>query len=290
MSLVKFYKSSRVFKDTMNYKYIELRNEDDVMFLIFNRPEKKNALSPEMHVEINDAVSRLMDDRSFRVLVLTGNGDSFCAGQDLQKFFKENYDKPFEYEKFGKVSSEWGEKLRLFPKPTIAMVNGWCVGAGLRIMALCDLAVASQRATFVLSEINFGLIPAGGVSKATTELIPFRDAMYMALTGEKIGAEEANRMRLVNTVVPHDKLREETMRLADKLKQKDPVALMMTKLILKKTKNLEYPSAVEYELLASHRHSYLQKDEWVRKSITYFLEGKFKPGMETYKKEQEKER
>jgi trans-feruloyl-CoA hydratase/vanillin synthase len=271
----------------MEYKYVELNNEDEVLFLTFNRPEKKNALSPEMHVEINDAISRLADDRSFRVLVLTGKGDSFCAGQDLQKFFKENYDKPFEYEKFGKLNAEWGEKLRLFPKPTIAMVNGWCIGAGLRIMALCDLAVASQQATFVLSEINFGLIPAGGASKATTELVPFRDAMYMAMTGNKINAEEACRMRLVNTVVSHDKLKDETVNLANKLKEKDPVALMMTKIILKKTRTLEYPSAVEYELLASHRHSYLQKDEWVKKAIPSFLEGKFKPGKGTYKKEQE---
>ncbi len=126
------------------------------------------------------------------------------------------------------------------------MVNGWCIGAGLRIMCLCDLAIASERATFVLSEINFGLIPAGGASKATLDTISSRDAMYMALTGDRVSAAEADRMRLVNKAVPHEKLLEETMMLAQKLKEKDAVALMMTKTIIKKVRQFDYPTAVEY--------------------------------------------
>jgi feruloyl-CoA hydratase/lyase len=276
--------------NSASYQNIRVDDREGVRFLIFNRPAKKNALSPEMHLEIFDALRLLAEDPSCRVLVLTGEGDSFCAGQDLGKFFKEKYDNPEEYEKFGRLNFEWGERLRLFPKPTIAMVNGWCIGAGMRIMCLCDLAVASDRSRYVLSEINFGLIPAGGTSKATLDSIAFRDAMYMALTGDLVSAEEADRMRLVNKVVPHEKLLEETMTLAGKLKEKDAIALMMTKSIIRKVRQFDYPTAVEYELMASHRHSFLQKRDWVDKGIPDFLEGRYKPGLESYKKKEPKEK
>ena len=270
------------------YQNIRLEDRAGTRILVLNRPAKKNAISPEMHVEINDAITKLAADDSCRVLILTGEGDSFCAGQDLGKFFKEKYDDPAEYEKFGRLNFEWGEKLRLFPKPTIAMVNGWCIGAGVRIMCLCDLAIASERAKFVLSEINFDLIPAGGTSKAVLDTIAFRDAMYMALTGDQVSAEVADRMRLVNRVVPHERMIEETLALAEKLKEKDPIALMMTKAMIRKVRQFDYPTAVEFELLSSHRHSFLQKDEWVKKGIPDFLEKKYKPGRESHKREESK--
>jgi feruloyl-CoA hydratase/lyase len=263
-----------------DYKLIRVERREDAAFLVLNRPEKKNAISPEMHLEIKDALERLASDDSFRVLVLTGTGDSFCAGQDLKKFFQENFDNPKEYERIGRINAEWGEALRIFPKPTIAMVNGWCIGAGVRIMCLCDLAVASERAVFMLSEINFGLIPAGGVARVMTETVSAKDAMYMALTGDRVTAEEASEMRLVNMAVPHDSLVPETLKLCKKLSEKDPTALMLTKIMLKRVRSMEYREAVEYELLLSHRLSYLQKNKWVEKGIGELLEGKNKPTQE----------
>lgn len=263
------------------YQLIKLDRRGDAMFLVLNRPEKKNAMSPEMHLEIKDALGRLSGDDSFRVLVVTGAGDSFCAGQDLKKFFQENFDRPKEYERIGRLSSEWGEMLRVFPKPTIAMVNGWCVGAGLRVMCLCDLAVASDRAVFILSEVNFGLIPAGGVARVITETVSAKDAMYMALTGDRVSAEDAARMRLVNKTVPHESLLDETMALCKRLSEKDPTALMLTKQMLKRVRNMGYAEAVEYELLMSHRLSYLQGNKWVEKGIGELLGGKGKPTPET---------
>lgn len=265
---------------TPDYKLIRVERKEDAAFLILNRPEKKNAMSPEMHTEISDALARLANDESFKVLVVTGTGDSFCAGQDLKKYFKENFDKPKEYEKIGRINAEWGEALRVFPKPTIAMVNGWCIGAGLRVMCLCDLAIASEKAVFILSEINFGLIPAGGVSRVITAAVSERDAMYMSLTGDRVTAAEAEKMRLVNKTVPHDNLLEETMALCRKLAEKDPTALMMTKIMLKRVRNMDYREAVEYELLMSHRHSYLQRNKWVEQGIGELLQGKNKPTRE----------
>lgn len=265
---------------TPDYKLIKVERKENAAFLIFNRPEKKNAISPEMHLEIKDALERLAADESFRVLVLTGSGDSFCAGQDLKKFFQDNFEKPKEYERIGRINAEWGEALRMFPKPTIAMVNGWCIGAGVRIMCLCDLAIASEKAVFILSEINFGLIPAGGVARVITETVSAKDAMYMALTGDRVTADEASEMRLINMAVSHDRLLEETMSLSRKLSEKDPTALMLTKTMLKRVRNMDYREAVEYELLTSHRLSYLQKNKWVEKGIGELLEGKGKPTSE----------
>jgi len=97
--------------------------------------------------------------------------------------------------------------------------------------------------------------------------------MYMSLTGDRVSAPEAERMRLVNRSVPHDSLLEETMALCRKLGEKDPTALMLTKLMLKRVRNMDYAEAVEYELLMSHRLSYLQKNKWVEKGIGELLGG-----------------
>lgn len=268
----------------MQYRNIRIDTRDGIKFVVFNRPEKKNSLSPETHEEMHDALTNLADDDEFRVLVLTGEGDSFCAGQDLERFFKANYDNPKQFERLRKVNFEWGEMLRLFPKPTIAMVNGWCIGAGFRVMGLCDLAVASDRAKFCLSEVNFARFPAGGATKVPADLLAPRDALYLILTGETIDAKKAEDMRLVNETVPHGKLLEATMALAGKLKEKDPATMMMAKHVFKRDLYMDYASAVEYENHASYLHSYLQKDVWVKEAIPSFLKGKYRPGVSTYKK------
>lgn len=268
----------------MDLKTIRVDRSDGVVTVTLNRPEKKNAMNPQLHREMSQALRELRDDRSVRVMVLTGAGDSFCAGQDLKEFFAETHGKPEVAHTITRIAMEWGELLRHMDVPTIARVNGWCFGAGLRIMGLCDLALASDRAVFGLSEINFGIFPAGGAMKVPTELLSHRDALYMALTGDRYSAADAERIRLVNRAVPHDSLDAEVGALAEKLKAKNPVALMLTKKVFWRDKFMTYEEAVDWELANFAVLNQMTAGEYAKEGIRQFLEGKYKPGMEAYKR------
>lgn len=259
-----------------------VREEEAIVTITLNRPQKKNAMSPQLHFEMVETLNKLAEDKELRVLVLTGAGDAFCGGQDLKEFFADTYDKPDLREKVGKAAMGWGNMLRTFPKATIASVNGWTFGGGLRVMCSCDLAIASEKAVFGLSEINFGIFPGGGSTKLPSEILSHRDFLWMAMTGDPIDAATAERWRLVNKVVPHDKLREETMALARKLTKKNPIALRLTKEVFWAVKNLDYLPAVAFEGAKSHENSRLQEGEWVREGIGKFLKKEYKPGFTSY--------
>jgi trans-feruloyl-CoA hydratase/vanillin synthase len=266
----------------VHYQRLTVVNEGGLATVRLNRPEKKNAMDPQMHREMSAALAELRADDAVRVLILTGTGDSFCAGQDLKAYFSDTFDDPLEARKISDEAMHWAEVLRLFPKPTIAAVNGWCIGGGLRVMGLCDIAIASDRAKFALSEINFGNFPAGGSMKMAMELLSHRDVLYMALTGDSIDAFTAERLRLVYKTVPHDRLAEEVGGIASNLKKKNPVALMIAKEVFWRDKRMTYGEAVEWELAKQAELSYLQKGEWVREGINGFVNGNYKPAFESY--------
>ena len=193
-----------------------------VRVLTLNRPEKLNALSAalveSLSVELAEAATR----QATRVVVIAGAGRSFCAGYDLS-------------EEGGESGAEAGLRrsldrlLELFdhPKPVIAQVQGHCLAGGCDLMMMCDLAVASEDAVFGQPEIRFG---AAVVAQVMPWLIGARRAKELLMTGEdKLPALEAQRIGLVNRVVPRDRLEDETMRLADGLAVVDPYVMQMTK-------------------------------------------------------------
>ena len=150
----------------MEYKTIAIDKADGVTTIRFNRPDKRNAMNPQMHREMYDALTELHTDDETRVLVITGNGEAFCAGQDLKEYFYELKDDRRGREEIRRISHAWRhEKLRFFPKPTIAAINGWCFGGAFTVVASVDIAIASDEATFGLSEINFGNIPDAAVNQ-----------------------------------------------------------------------------------------------------------------------------
>ena len=152
-----------------------------------------------------------------RVLVITGAGDSFCAGMDLKEVFHALKDQPARYDKVIRLATEWrGRTLRYFPKPTIAMINGYCFGGAFSIVEGCDLAIAADEATFGLSEINFKGFPGGAVSKSLANLLRPRDALFYALTGRRFGGKVAAQIGLVNFSVPLAQLKAETMAVAQR--------------------------------------------------------------------------
>ena len=190
--------------------------ENGIAWVTMNRPEKRNAVSPTLATEMLAVMNALETDPRCKALVLTGAGDAFCAGMDLKEFFREtDAMSPPEREQIIRTNAQWQwRQLMHYPKPTIAMVNGWCFGGAFTPLVSCDLAIAAEEATFGLSEINWGIIPAGVVTKAVAQVMSQRDALYYIMTGETFDGRKAAAMKLVNEAVPLRDLRRRTKALA----------------------------------------------------------------------------
>ena len=191
--------------------------EDGIAWVTMNRPEKRNAMSPTLAAEMLQVMNALEIDPRCKVLVLTGAGNAFSAGMDLKEFFRQTDQmSPPEREQIVRTNAQWQwRQLMFYPKPTIAMVNGWCFGGAFTPLVSCDLAIAAEEATFGLSEINWGIIPAGVVTKAVAQVMSQRDALYYIMTGETFDGRKAAAMDLVNEAVPLKDLRKRTKELAD---------------------------------------------------------------------------
>jgi len=208
------------------YETIRLDRRGAVAVLTINRPDKLNALNNQVHREGVLALDELKRDESVRVLVITGAGEkSFIAGADIREF--EGQTPVTQRDQFNEKTLF--NSLDAFPKPVIAMVNGFCLGGGNELAMACDLRIASESARFAQPEINLGIMCGGGGTQRLTHLIGEGRSMEMVLTGDMIDAETAHRFGLVNHIYPADQLEAETMKLAEKIAEKAPIALQLSK-------------------------------------------------------------
>ena len=259
------------------YETLLVNVDDGISTITLNRPEKRNAMNPRLHVEMNRALDELIDNETVRVIILTGSGESFTPGNDLKEFFAEQIESPLNFRRASLKFAEWREKLRNCPKPTIAAVNGWCLGGGLSVLCVCDFAIAAEEAMFGLPEINFGMFPAGGATKGPLELMSHRDVIDLALTGRNMDSAEAERLRLINRRVPRARLMDECLALANELKKKDPLALMIAKEALWRDKELDFRAAIDFEAGKMRELNFLQEGKWVQDGIRRFLDKQYKP-------------
>ncbi len=210
-----------------DYETISVEKRDEgIAVLTINRPDKLNALNSKVHAEGVAALDELRKDDSVRVLVITGAGEkSFIAGADIGEFAgKTSVTQRNVFQERSLFNS-----LDTFPKPVIAMINGFCLGGGCELALACDLRTASEKARFGQPEINLGIIPGGGGTQRLTRLIGETKAMEMILTGDMIDAQTAYNLGLVNDVFPAEELEEKTFALANKIAEKAPIALQMAK-------------------------------------------------------------
>lgn len=208
------------------YQTITVERRGKVAVLTINRSEKLNALNSQVHAEGVAALDELRNDDSVRVLVITGSGEkSFVAGADISEF--EGQTPVTQRNTFQEASLF--NRLDQFPKPVIAMVNGFCLGGGNELALACDLRICSENARFSQPEINLGIMPGGGGTQRLTHLIGEGRSMEMILTGDMIDAATAERFGLVNHVYPIDQLEAETLKLAEKIAEKAPIALQLSK-------------------------------------------------------------
>jgi trans-feruloyl-CoA hydratase/vanillin synthase len=272
------------FKD---YQTVKVEQENGITWVTLNRPEKRNAMNPQMHYEMVDLLRELETDDATKVMVLTGAGDSWCGGQDLKEFFRDLDGKPAEQRRAQDASLEWRwRRLFTFPKPTIAMVNGFCFGGAFTTLIACDFAIAAEDAVFGLSEVNWGIFPGGLVSRVVADAMTLRDAMYYIMTGDPFDGRKAESMRLVTYAVPRAQLREETVKLANKLLTKNPHVLRACKEVFKTCRDFDYWQAEEYISAKLIALRVTDPEKGREKGIKQFVEDKtYRPGFEGYKRE-----
>ena len=259
--------------------------EDGIAWVSFNRPEKRNCMSPRLNRRMMAVLKELEFRDDVGVLVLTGEGTAWSAGMDLKEYFRETEAKGLggireaQSESYG-----WWRRLRWYQKPTIAMVNGWCFGGGYGPLFGCDLAFAAEEAQFGLSEINWGILPGGGATKVARELMPFRKAMYHAIMGENLSGREAVEWGLINEAVPADRLKARVIEVAKVILSKNLFAVKATKDAIRRVSEMTYDNAEDYLVRAQealNMHDMNARKEGIRQ----FIDDKtYKPGLGAYDK------
>jgi enoyl-CoA hydratase len=209
-----------------SYETLLLERRDRVAIITINRPEKRNALNIQTREEGAELIEELRKDDSVNVVVITGAGDkAFIAGADIAEFAGRTA----HMQRDVMVQRSLFNAIDTFPKPVIAMVNGYCLGGGCEVALACDIRIASENASFGQPEINLGIIPGGGGTQRLTRLVGEGKAMEMILSGQIIDAKTAFEIGLVNHVVPADQLLAKTLEIANTIAAKGPIAVRLAK-------------------------------------------------------------
>lgn len=258
-----------------SYSGIKFTREGRVAVLTFNRPEKLNALNaPMLYREIPSALDEVDGDSEVRVLILTGEGRGFSSGADVNVLAALAADpsggtvevkspEPLGY-RYGLIA-----RLRNLAKPTIAAVNGVAAGAGLSFALACDIRIASENARFSSAFIRRALVPDNGASFLLPHLIGTARALELMYTGDMIDAREAERIGLVNHVVPAGDLMKAAMELAGRIANNPPIALALTKRIVYHWLEQHLVSHLEYE---AYNNKLCRETEDFKESVRAFQE------------------
>ena len=215
-----------------------------VAVLTVNRPDKLNALNQQVRDEMLAHLDAIETDDGVGCVVITGAGDkSFIAGADIGEFEGRS---PFD-QRQAMASPRIFDVMASFPKPVIAMINGFCLGGGCELAMSCDMRIASETARFGQPEIKLGLIPGGGGTQRLPRLVGMGNAMRLILSGDMLPAAEAKEIGLVETVVPADELKSTVMELAEKIAAMSPLTLKVAKQALRASEKLSIEDGIAYE-------------------------------------------
>jgi enoyl-CoA hydratase/carnithine racemase len=252
------------------YKDLKFHIEDRIAIITLNRPEYRNAFSTEMLESWADAINRSQKDPEVHVIILTGEGESFCAGGDIKNFMSPNLTpssmKSYLQEKIHPVAHAV-EKL---DKPLIGAINGTAYGAGMDMALMCDIRIASDRAEFCESYIKLGMAPGDGGAFLLPRLVGIAKAMEWLMTGKTIDLEEALRFGLVNRVVPHDQLMSETLRMAKGIADYSPPGIRAIKRAIYQSLSSNLTQHLEY---ISSQMGLLCETDYFKKAVESFRKG-----------------
>lgn len=229
----------------MGYKNIILDEKDGILTITINRPKVLNALNTDTLNELENVVRDIEKDKRIMVVIITGSGEkSFVAGADIAEMKSLNIHEGRNMTRLGQCVFQEIENLS---RPVIAAVNGYALGGGCELAMACDIRIASEKAKFGQPEVGLGIIPGYGGTQRLPRLIGKGRAKYYIFTTDMITAEEAFNMGLIDKVVPHGKLYEETLKIAEKIISKGPIAVRMAKYAVNNGMNMDLASGIAYE-------------------------------------------
>ena len=215
-----------------------------VAILTINRPDKFNALNQEVQSEVLAALEAIGADDGVGAIVITGAGEkAFVAGADIGEFEGRSAFDQREAMRFPRLY----DVMSTFPKPVIAMINGFCLGGGCELAMSCDIRIASTAASFGQPEIKLGLIPGGGGTQRLPRLVGLGNAMRLILTGDMIDAAEARKIGLVDQVVEPEELRNKALEMAEKIASFSPLTIKVAKEALRASERLAIEEGILYE-------------------------------------------
>jgi enoyl-CoA hydratase/carnithine racemase len=257
----------------MEYQAIILEKKNNITTITLNRPDKLNALNPQMMSELVDAFHQVDRDDETMVLVITGAGRGFCSGADVRESLQTRADERQERGiadvTRGGFTQEAPIALVGMRKPVIAAINGVAVGGGLTLTLSCDIRIASEEARFSIPLTRMGITLELGSSYFLSRVVGIGKACELVFTGKMIGAQEAKEIGLVNHVVPADKLLETAYEMAESIAKTAPLATRVSKTGLYQGMNADLPTQLRWETLAL---SYLRSTEDSREAIRAFSE------------------
>ncbi|MGK9203266.1 MULTISPECIES: enoyl-CoA hydratase/isomerase family protein [Sinorhizobium] len=221
---------------------VRFERDGHVAVITLNRPQKLNAVTPEMADAIVSAVGECNESDSIRCVILTGAGErAFCAGSDIREL--DGYETPWQF----RNRPDYCDAVRALLKPTIAAVNGYAFGGGLETAMSCDIRIAAENAQFAAPEIKLGWIGGGGMAAHLTHSIGASNAALMLLTGDPVSAERALAWGLVSEVVPQGDLMARARAIAAVIASRAPIAAETAKANLKAAVSMPLEKAIEYE-------------------------------------------
>ena len=223
-------------------------NRDGILTITLNRPEVRNALSPEMWRDLSEAVRRAGEEENVRVVIVTGAGDkALASGADIRELHDRHYLKQLAGTASGALKT-----LEDLKKPVICAVNGYALGGGCELAMACDIRIATRRSKFGQPELGLGIIPGAGGTQRLARLVGIGRAKELIFTGRIIDAEEACRIGLVNAVTEdsRESLMEAAFAMAEKMREKGPVALAMAKTAINAGTECDMNTGLLLEILA----------------------------------------
>ncbi len=251
--------------ETRANQVVEERVVNGVAWIRLNRPERMNALDTDLRRALLDAVKRAERDPETKVVVVTGEGRAFCAGADVQEFA----DRVGTLAEVRQDYEALLTRLRVMPKPTIAALNGVAAGIGVSVALACDLRYAVPEARLVEAFVNIGLTVDGGASWILPRLIGVGRALELLYTGRPLPADEAERLGVVNRVVPADRLEPEVRELAERLAAGPTRSLAAIKRSVNHALDATFEEAMDFEF---HLQGVQMQGEDFQEGVRAFLE------------------
>lgn len=228
----------------MDFQNLLMKKEGNVGILSFNRPKVLNALNTSVLQELEEAIDQVHKDEDIYVLIITGEGKAFVAGADISEMKDKTAG---QGRAFGDLGSRIFRKIELMEKPVIAAVNGFALGGGCELAMSCDIRIAGEKAKFGQPEVSLGITPGFAGTQRLPRLVGVAKAKELIFTGNMVKAMEAEKIGLVNKVVPQEELMDEALKMAKKIASNGQIAVKYSKAAINRGINCDLDTAVEIE-------------------------------------------